>query len=47
MWRCFYWGLLGEMEDFCTIFILLNKIVVDVDKINAIPQFSLMLPGEE
>jgi hypothetical protein len=29
------------------IFILLKKIVVDVDKMNDIPQFSLMLPGEE
>ncbi len=29
------------------VFILLKKFVVDVDRINDIPQFSLMLLGEE
>jgi hypothetical protein len=28
------------------IFILLKKIAVDVDKMNDIPQFPLMIPGE-
>ncbi len=41
-----YWGELGGFLA-TKIFILLKKIIVDVEKNNDIPQFTLMLPGED